>query len=116
MHRSSEPKPATLIRLILSLGKQSNKGMKFLTLLGLGGIIIHQYHLPYINSILLMELMGLYLFYYFGRKIVKYYHRNKEMKKRFRDYSKPYISQSSRKPLRQKQRDFQIQTSSIFNY
>lgn len=74
--------------------------MKLLTLILLGAIILHQTYLPVLNSILLLELGLLALFYFVGGAWIKEYRRKKETRSYLRGVTKRYMSKTEDKMWR----------------
>lgn len=74
--------------------------MRYLTILLLALIGIHQYYLPKINSILFIEVLGLVIFWFLGKPIYKEYFRSQERKKYLKGVQKRYLSKNETKDWR----------------
>lgn len=74
--------------------------MKLLSILLFVGIILHQISLPKVNSLLLIELGLLALFYFVGGKMFKEWRRKQEVKSYLKGISKKYLSKTEPKTWR----------------
>lgn len=90
--------------------------MKTFTIILFIAILLHQYYLPVVNSIFIMELMGLILFCVITWPWWKDFKRRQLCRKQLKNYTNSYVSPRETKDWRQRsQTQIQVTKEDLFD-
>lgn len=90
--------------------------MKTFTILLFIAILLHQYYLPVVNSVFIMELMGFVLFCVIVWPWWKHFRRRQVCRKELKNYTNNYVSPKENKDWRERsQTQVQIEKTDLFD-